>query len=144
MRSVVFCIFVCACGGASSARNVTIATPPPAEPVTTVNASIATPPPSAVHRPASIPGTNITFAGGDGTDAKNAIVIHGAKGEMDGVAAEYKYLEMLHGQRGVDFNVGSQALLEDGGRSFDKLDVTLKDGTNLAVFFDITEYFGKF
>lgn len=149
MRTLVLYIFLAACGGATTQPAVTL-TPPPAQPVVVApaapTATVAMSQANATtpNRPTGIPGTKIRFEGGDGSDAKTAIVIRGASGETDGVAAEYKYLEMLHGTRGVDFKVGSQSLLQEGARSLDRLDVALKDGTSTHVFFDITEYFGKF
>jgi hypothetical protein len=135
-----------ACGGATTQATVSLAPPPASSaPPVVVTASIQTPAPVATsNRPTAIAGTKIRFEGGDGSAIGAAIVIRGATGEGDGVAAEYKYLEMLYGQRGTDFVVGSQSLLEDHGRSFDSLDVKLKSGKTFDVYFDISEYFGKF
>ena len=144
MGRVVFCILLAACGPAATQPTVTIAAtaPPPA----TVHAAAATtltmPPPPPSNGPKSIPGTTIRFVGGDGSSMHAAIVIKGAKGEQDGTAAEYKYLDLLLPD--VSHTVRSQALLEDAGRSFDRLDVELAGGKSMTVFFDITDYFGKF
>jgi len=146
IRALVF-LLAAGCGGAASqgtpAVTVTaqpVATAPPAttgslpQPTTT---SAATPP-----RPTALPGTSIRFEGGAGTSVKDAIVIKGAHGEMDGVAAEYKYLELIYGPRNVGYTVSGQSLLSNAGKSFDELDIAV-NGKPMAVYFDITDYFGK-
>jgi hypothetical protein len=134
-----------ACTPAETQPTVTIAaTPLPPPPASTTSAApaLTMPPPPPSNGPKGIPGTSIRFVGGDGTSMHAAIVIKGAKGEQDGTAAEYKYLDLLLPD--VSHNVRGQALLEDGGRSFDRLDVELAGGKSMTVFFDITDYFGKF
>jgi len=148
MRHLVLLVFLTSCGGGAAQTQppVTIAQPSATAAPPPVEGTLQQPttPTTAGSRPTSIPGTSIRFEGGDGSNIKQAIVIKGAKGESDGVAAEYKYLEMLYGPKGQGHNVRGQALMENGARSFDKLDVDLKDGRSISVFFDITDYFGKF
>lgn len=93
--------------------------------------------------PSAIPNTAIRFLGGDGSSVAQAIVIHGATGEADGVAAEYWYVTALLGKRGTDWQLGTQALLEHGGHQYDLLDIKAQNGPH-QFYFDITEYFGKF
>lgn len=93
-------------------------------------------------RPTTLPGTTIRFEGGAGTSVDDAIVIRGAHGEEDGTGAEYKYLEMVYGPRGSGYKVAGQSLMNQNGKSFDRLDVEV-NGKPLAVYFDITDYFGK-
>jgi hypothetical protein len=140
VRKVLLCLFLVACGGAQTRGEVTV-TPPPATAQPAASGSLLQPKPTCKER---LEGTSICFAGGTGTSMKDAIVILGAKGEADGVAAEYKYLEKLYGPKGVGHTVEDQSLMEDGGRSYDRLGVHLKDGRTLDVYFDITDYFGKF
>lgn len=149
MRGLAVLLLCAACGGGAAQTQppVTIVQPAATAPPAPVAGSLQPPASAAAStgtRPTSIPGTSIRFEGGDGSSVAQAIVIRGAKGESDGVAAEYKYLEMVYGPKGQGHDVRGQALLENGGRSFDKLDVDLKDGRSIAVFFDITDYFGKF
>ncbi|MGH7286121.1 MAG: hypothetical protein ACRELY_31765 [Polyangiaceae bacterium] len=135
-----------ACGGAPSpAPQAAHADPAPSASITQAEAPPPSDPPVAksVGRPHMIPGTSIEFQGGDGSSQKQAVLIHGAHGENDGVAAEYKYLEMVYGAEGERWNRREQSLLEDNGRSYDELDFTL-DGKNATIYFDITEYFGKY
>jgi hypothetical protein len=139
MRLAIF--FLCASCATSAASTVTVAPIPSTQPSVSADA----PAQSSSARPTSLPGTSIRFAGGDGTTLERAIVIHGAQGESDGVAAEYAYLELVYGPKDVEQRVTSQALMEKNGRSYDRLDVTLlKAGSSTKVYFDITDYFGKF
>lgn len=148
MRALALALLLTACGAGAqqSQPPVTIAQPAATTAPPPVAGSLQQPSSAATagKRPTSLPGTSIRFEGGDGSNIQQAIVIRGAKGEGDGVAAEYKYLEMLYGPKGQGHNVRGQALLENGARSFDKLDVDLKDGRSISVYFDITDYFGKF
>lgn len=155
--AVVFALLVAGCGGAATkvakspehASTVRVASPPPS-----ASSGPSTPPPSAPEarpasdssvpsRPTAIPGTSITFPGGDGSSIDRAVVIHGAKGETDGVAAEYWYVGALLGERGVDWHLKSQSLLGRRGHQYDLLDV-VAGGADHQFYFDITEYFGRF
>jgi len=98
----------------------------------------------ARKRPTSLPGTPIHFLGGDGSSLANAIKIKGAHGEMDGTASEYSYLALVYGPQGNAWTMGQQSLLSDSGKSYDALAITLADGTKETVYFDITDYFGKY
>ena len=81
---------------------------------------------------------DITFAGGDGSSAANAIIIVGAAGEGDGVQSEYDWLSSNR----AGATVKSQALMQDGDRIFDALTIEI-GGKQKDVFFDITAFFGK-
>lgn len=102
--------------------------------------------PGASGKPAvaSIPGTSIRFVGGDGKTRDSAIVIKGAKGEVDGVASEYQFLSLVHGAKGKDWKLLGQALLDHHGHQMDEMRVVLADGTSLVYYFDISDFFGKF
>ena len=113
---------------ASPLPATTQASPPP---TATAEAQPQAPPPSQ---------TGIHFAGGDGSSVEKAIVILGAKGEGDGVAAEYDYVEQHLGLSRRD--VVSQSLLDKNKHAFDMLELRTAQGSR-QVYFDITDYFGK-
>ncbi|MBM4295821.1 MAG: hypothetical protein FJ126_13090 [Deltaproteobacteria bacterium] len=75
---------------------------------------------------------------------EKAVVIKGATNSRDGIAAEYAYLEKRFGKRNVDWKLKRQSLRHHQGKHFDFLEIELKDGSPKEVFFDITEFFGKF
>ena len=83
--------------------------------------------------------STISYLGGDGTSVKTAIVIIGAKSEMDGVNSEYEWLrEKLPSAKQL-----SQTTINEQNRLYDCIEVKLPDETTRRVYFDITEFFGK-
>ena len=80
----------------------------------------------------------VVYAGGDGSSFEKAILIKNAT-EETGVKAEYAYIE----KHFPDHFVQGQSLEEHNGRMYDVLRVHGPSG-NREVFFDITEFFGKF
>lgn len=81
----------------------------------------------------------ISYTGGDGSSFEKAVVIHGAN-EMTGVDAEYDYIA----QHYPGYHRGKQSLNSHGKRRFDVLEFTTGDGKKMTIYFDITEFFGKF
>ncbi len=75
----------------------------------------------------------------DGSSFEKAIVIQ-EKSEKAGVAAEYKWVRDNY----PDSKVQSQALQMNKGKSYDVLNVALKDGSNRKFYFDISNFFGKY
>jgi hypothetical protein len=90
------------------------------------------------------PGTGIVFEGGPGNAMDNAVIIKGAQSSWQGIDAEYQYLEKRFGKRNLDWRLKEQRLLHQGKRSFDLMQIELKDGTKKDIYFDITDFFGKF
>ena len=76
---------------------------------------------------------------GDGSSCDQAVVIH-ADNESEGVRAEYAWLE----QHYPGYQRKSQALIQCGERPADQLSIVTADGESIDVYFDISEYFGKF
>ena len=87
--------------------------------------------------PARIGG--IVFAGGDGSSMDKAVLIKNAKGEVEGVAAEYQWLARTC----PGYKLTRQAMLSQGGRSYDMIEFTDAQGQAKAIYFDITAFFGK-
>ena len=85
--------------------------------------------------------STVSYAGGDGASFAQAILIKGARSEMEGVAAERAYVVKFHADwdpREVD-----TALMENGGRDYDLSRYRGRDGAEHVLYFDITEFFGK-
>ncbi len=55
------------------------------------------------------------------------------------VDAEYQWLRAKH----PGHKVKRQALLANGGKHYDRISITTKDGKELEVYFDISSFFGK-
>ena len=84
----------------------------------------------------------ITYSGGDGSSLAQAVVIENAKGEGDGVAAEYAWLR----DKFPGFKMEGQSIVTGGkdGKVYDSLNGTKADGTKATFYFDITAFFGKY
>jgi hypothetical protein len=82
---------------------------------------------------------DITFDGGAGDSFATAIIVLGAEGSSDGIQAEYDWLG--HYRPGAQ--VLEQALLSEGERMYDMLTIRYQ-GREEQVFFDITDFFGRF
>jgi hypothetical protein len=101
-------------------------------------------PASAQPAPGPSARPKITFKGGPGDTPETAVVIAGASDSMVGVAAEYSYLEKKFGPRNVDWKLKRQSVWQQKGKVYDRMEMELKDGSKKTVFFDISEFFGKF
>jgi hypothetical protein len=85
------------------------------------------------------PSAGIHFAGGDGSSVDKAVVILGAT-ESTGIRAEYLWLDAHYPEwKGHD-----QSLLNQDKRVYDVMNFTMPDGSKHTVYFDITDYFGKY
>jgi len=78
-------------------------------------------------------------ADGDGSSYEKAIFIH-QDHETQGVDAEYAWIRAKY----PGSKVKSQALANYKNKPYDILNIVTADGTPLAVYFDISNFFGKF
>ncbi len=83
--------------------------------------------------------SGIRYEGGDGRGAESAIVICGAADSMQGISAEYEWLEREY----PGANMKMQSLRHEGDRIYDVLEFETEDGASRELWFDITEVFGK-
>ena len=95
---------------------------------------------SSKHSTATL-GAQQTASGDlqDGSGVEKAVVIR-AKDEAAGVTAEYKWLQ----NRYPGYTSKQQALASIKGKSYDVLTIETADGVEKTVYFDISNYFGKF
>ncbi|MEY2606522.1 MAG: hypothetical protein QOH31_4344 [Verrucomicrobiota bacterium] len=89
---------------------------------------------------ARAPQKIVMFQGGDGSSLENAIIILGATSESAGVDAEHRYLS----RHFPGSAVVQQALLHQAGKVFDRLEIRTATNASTVVYFDITDFFGKF
>ena len=78
-------------------------------------------------------------AGADGSSFEKAIVIQETS-ESTGVDAEYKWLSENY----PGYKRGMQSLVTHEKKPYDILAITTTDGVEKKVYFDISNYFGKF
>ncbi len=89
-------------------------------------------------------GERILFGPGTGETLKQAIEIINAADTGEGVAAEYRYVQLVSESRGRAYTPVKQQLIHRGEKSYDKLTVRLDTGKERSFYFDITSFFGKF
>lgn len=75
----------------------------------------------------------------DGLSYENAVVIKD-KSETTGVAAEYTWIRNHY--PGSSF--GKQSLTNNKGKPYDIIDITTADGQQKSIYFDISNFYGKF
>lgn len=80
---------------------------------------------------------------GSGTSAQDPVVIK-APTTMAGVRAEYAWVHTHFGERDRDWSLVMQSHGQRGDRTIETLQIELKDGSKRAVYFDITDFYGKF
>jgi predicted Zn-dependent protease len=78
-------------------------------------------------------------SGNDGSNYEKAIFID-KKNETDGVAEEYKWLRKNY----PGYTMISQSLQHKDKKSYDILHIKTKEGEEKNIYFDITQFFGKF
>jgi len=86
----------------------------------------------------------VTCRENTGDSPETAVVIEDAADSTEGIDAEYEYLAAKFGERGTDWNLSMQSLVQHEGRMFDRMEVELADGTTQTVYFDISGFFGRF
>jgi len=75
----------------------------------------------------------------DGSSYEKAIVIQ-EKSEMPGVDAEYAWLKKQY----PGYKMQSQKLISYNKKPYDILNIVTADGEKKAVYFDISNFYGKF
>ena len=86
---------------------------------------------------------DVGFGGGSGDSLTNAVVIK-TKNHFDGVSAEKVFISRQFGREGSDWFFDSQKLLFVDGKAFDLITFSLANGSMKQIYFDISEFFGKF
>ncbi|MCX6246625.1 MAG: hypothetical protein NTW10_02725 [Bacteroidetes bacterium] len=75
----------------------------------------------------------------DGTSYEKAIIIF-EKSESVGVHAEYEWLNNHY----PGYKAGKQALTNYKKKPYDVISITTTEGKELDIFFDISNFYGKF
>ncbi len=75
----------------------------------------------------------------DGSTIEKAIVIK-ARSESDGVGTEYRMLEKMFPK----YKMKSQGTSSKGSKSYDVMSIVTADNVDKVIYFDITNFYGKF
>lgn len=87
----------------------------------------------------------IVFEGGDGSSAIRAVIITKAKNSYQGIQAETVYLEKMHGIRNLEWQLISQELHVERTKTYDIITIKkIASKEEVNVYFDITDFYGKF
>lgn len=81
----------------------------------------------------------IQFKGGNGSSKEEAIIILGTNNEIEGVDAEYEYIE----NKLEEFEIESLTFIGEVDKKYDVLDIKLADGIKMEIYFDITDFYDK-
>ncbi|MEI7595280.1 MAG: hypothetical protein WCK02_05985 [Bacteroidota bacterium] len=82
---------------------------------------------------------NSTTVKADGTSYEHAVVIK-EKTETSGVEAEHKWLSKNY----PNYTLLSQSLSEHKNKPYDLMNISLPSGEKKCIYFDISNFFGKF
>jgi hypothetical protein len=80
-----------------------------------------------------------TYGHGDGSNCTQAVIVH-ARNETEGGRAEYAWIAARY----PGYQREMQALMQCNGHAADQLRIRTAAGREVDVFFDISEYFGRF
>src|SRR5215475_13849920 len=83
----------------------------------------------------------ISYEGGNGDSVEAAIVVRGARFDLEGTYAEFAWLTQKYGQKDKDWKLLTHSHGKHGTRDIDTFEIQLADGTPVTVFFDCTESF---
>jgi hypothetical protein len=87
--------------------------------------------------------TGPPYSGGDGSSPETAVVIN-ATSSLFGNAAEYSWIEGRYGKREVDWTLQLRSHGQrPDGRYFEILFLSLRNGDERSIHFDITAFYGR-
>lgn len=83
------------------------------------------------------------FSGGFGDSMEDAVIIQ-ARTTKEGISAETQYIEHFCGQRNADWVKKLQGNASDDDKTYDVIQIELKNGSCREFWFDISSFYGKF
>ena len=85
----------------------------------------------------------ITYKGGNGLDTSEAIIIIGAIDELEGIDAEYIWLEEKYGKQDLEWELLDQEFIDLDTIKYDLLKIKFQNGEIKEFWFDITDFYEK-
>ena len=73
---------------------------------------------------------------------EDAVVID-AEDTLAGVRAEKGFIARFCGERGKDWKMERQSLVEHNGKPYDVIVIALSSGETRTYYFDVSSFFGK-
>jgi hypothetical protein len=91
----------------------------------------------------SINEGTLVVTGGPGDTRQTAIVVKKVPRGLSAEGAEYMLLQKWFGERGPDWTLLRQTMLQVEGRTYDAYNVVLADGSQRSLYFDVTEWLAR-
>jgi hypothetical protein len=88
----------------------------------------------------SINEGTLVVAGGTGDSIQSAIIIKKTPKGLSAAGAEQLFLTKRFGQRGIDWTLIQQDLLQTDGKVYDLYCVRLRDASERMLYFDVTAW----
>lgn len=83
------------------------------------------------------------YSGGWGQSFEDAIYIN-CNNTEDGIAAEYEYIENMFEELEIGYRVKRQELNHmENGKSFDVITLELIDKTEVNIYFEVSNFYGR-
>lgn len=98
----------------------------------------------AINVPGPVEVASATYSEDNGASFHDAVRVNGAKTQREGVAAEYRYISDLHGQRGQDWFLVGQTVIHNQDKLVDVVEIQLTAPEDRKViYFDATAFLLK-
>ena len=91
----------------------------------------------------SINEGTLVVTGGPGDTLQTAIAIKKIPRGLSAAGAESMLLRKWFGERGTNWTLSRQAMLQVEGRTYDAYDVVLANGSARSLYFDVTEWLAR-
>ena len=88
----------------------------------------------------SINEGTLVVTGGPGDTLQTAIVIKKTPRGLSAAGAETLLLAKWFGERGTNWMMKRQAMVQVDGRTYDTYDVVVTDGSERRLYFDVTDW----
>jgi hypothetical protein len=91
----------------------------------------------------SINEGTLVVTGGPGDTLQTAIAIKKTPRGLSAAGAEHMLLQLWFGERGKDWTLKQQDMLQVEGRTYDTYTVVLSGGSEKRLFFDVTGWLSR-
>ncbi|RPI51932.1 MAG: hypothetical protein EHM55_17760 [Acidobacteria bacterium] len=91
----------------------------------------------------SINEGTLVVSGGPGDSLQNAIAIKKTPRGLSAAGAEDMLLKKWFGERGKNWTLTRQELIQADGKTYDVYEVVLSDGSRRSLHFDVTDWLAR-
>ena len=91
----------------------------------------------------SINEGTLVVTGGPGDSLQTAIVIKKTPRGLSAAGAETMLLQKWFGERGKNWTMKAEKMVQVDGRTYDAYEVLLTDGSERRLYFDVTDWLAR-